>query len=173
MQRMTSKIGLIATALFFTACSQSVAQNAAAPECQHDKSTFRCVKYLKNYDADTVTFNIPGVHPLLGEKISVRVNGIDAPEVRGKGPCEKDTARIARNLIEAELKRAKRIDLVNVDRDKYFRILADVMVDGANLSEKLLRNGLAYRYDGGTKKSVDWCAAVRNSKNRTPASLGN
>lgn len=136
--------------------------------CQHDASTFRCVKYIKNYDADTITFDIPGVHPLLGQKISVRVNGVDAPEIKADNTCEKQSARMARNLVENVLKRAKRIDLVTVDRDKYFRILANVVVDGKNLKDVLLKNGFAYSYDGGTKKKVDWCAAARGEA-RLPA----
>ena len=40
--------------------------------------------YVQNYDGDTVTFNLPGLHPIIGEKISIRVNGIDTPEIRGK-----------------------------------------------------------------------------------------
>jgi endonuclease YncB( thermonuclease family) len=126
-------------------------------DCKHDKETFRCVKFLKNYDADTITVKIPEVHALFGEKISVRVRGIDAPEIKGKNPCEKDAARTARRLVESLLKQAKRIDLKNVDRDKYFRILADVEFDGKSLKEILLKNNLAYEYDGGRKKEMSWC----------------
>jgi len=44
--------------------------------------------YVRNYDGDTITFNLPGLHPIIGEKISIRVNGIDTPEIKGK--CEKE-----------------------------------------------------------------------------------
>ena len=50
--------------------------------CAHDEKNFRCVKYVKNYDADTVTFDVPNVHPLLGKKINIRVDGVDTPELR-------------------------------------------------------------------------------------------
>lgn len=129
----------------------------AKNECHHTSNEFQCVKFVKNYDADTITVNIPGVHPLIGEKISVRVSGVDAPEVKGKQPCEKEASRMARNLVENILKNAKRIDLTNVEKDKYFRILADVKVDGRDLKEILLKNDLAYEYDGGTKKQKNWC----------------
>jgi endonuclease YncB( thermonuclease family) len=115
------------------------------------------VKYLKNYDADTITVEIPGVHPLFGEKIGVRVNGIDTAEMKGKLPCEKDAARTAQRLVANLLKNAKRIDLKNVARDKYFRVLADVEVDGKLISEFLLKNNLAYEYHGSTKQKIDWC----------------
>ncbi|PIT99828.1 MAG: hypothetical protein COT74_08565 [Bdellovibrionales bacterium CG10_big_fil_rev_8_21_14_0_10_45_34] len=38
---------------------------------------------------------------------------------------------------------------MNVSREKYFRILADVFVDGNSLSAHLMKMGLAYSYDGG------------------------
>lgn len=133
----------------------------AKPNCQHDAKTFRCVEYVKNYDADTVTFNIKGVHPLLGDKISVRVNGLDAPEIKGKQPCEKDAARAAQRLVQSLLKNAKGINLENIGRDKYFRVLADVMIDGKSLTEILLKNRLANSYYGQTKQKVNWCEFVK------------
>lgn len=129
----------------------------AEPNCQHDAKTFRCVEYVKNYDADTVTFNIKGVHPLIGEKISVRVNGIDTPEIKGHQPCEKDAARTAQRLVQSLLKNAKIINLENVNRDKYFRVLANIVIDGQSLTETLLKNKVAYPYHGGTKQTVNWC----------------
>lgn len=129
----------------------------AADICRHDATVFRCVKYIKNYDADTITVDIPNVHPLIGHHISVRVRHIDTPEIKGKFPCEKDAARIAKRLIENQLKNAKRIDLENVDKDKYFRILADVIIDGKPLKDILLKNNLAYQYEGGTKQKINWC----------------
>ena len=109
----------------------------------------------------TITFNIPGAHPLIGEKISVRVLGVDTAELKTKNKCEKDKAKLSRNLVSEKLKKAKRIDLVNVQRGKYFRIVADVVIDGESLSSYLLSNGHAYSYDGGTKKKMDWCKSSR------------
>ena len=40
--------------------------------------------YLRNYDGDTITFNLPGLHSIIGEKITVCVNGIDTPEIKDK-----------------------------------------------------------------------------------------
>ncbi|MCO4754452.1 MAG: thermonuclease family protein, partial [Bacteriovoracaceae bacterium] len=52
-------------------------------------------------------------------------------------------------------------DLEEVSRGKYFRMVAKVKVDGQDLSEKLLKNGLAYPYFGKTKKKIDWCKGLR------------
>ncbi|MCB0347640.1 MAG: thermonuclease family protein [Bdellovibrionales bacterium] len=138
-----------------------ILQFALAISCDHDAHNFRCVKVIKNYDGDTITVNIPKIHPLLGEKVSVRVRGIDTAEVKGKAPCEKDAARTARNLVGSLTKNAKTVDLLNVERDKYFRILADVMVDGKSIKDILLKNQLAVVYDGGTKAKVNWCEYLR------------
>jgi len=138
--------------------------------CAHDAKTFRCVEYIKNYDADTITVKIPGVHPLIGDKISVRVAGIDSAEMRGKAACEAQSARDARKLVESQLRRAKNIELRNVQRDKYFRILADVAVDGVLVSDLLIKNRLAVAYDGGTKAKVNWCAmGAKPASARLPA----
>lgn len=129
----------------------------SSDDCVHDSKNFRCVRYLKNYDGDTITFKIPDVHPLLGDKIPIRVRSLDTPELRGTSPCEKDAGRIAKRLIESLLKNAARIDLINVERDKYFRILADVIYDGKNLKDILFKNQLAYPYEGGAKEKINWC----------------
>jgi micrococcal nuclease len=132
---------------------------AQPPEnsCEHSKTTFRCVKYIRNYDGDTVTVKIPNVHPVLGENISVRVAGIDTAELRGQQPCEKDLARTAKKLVAAQLKQARNIEIRNVKRDKYFRILGDIYVDGVSLKDVLTKNNLAVAYDGGKKSQVNWC----------------
>lgn len=129
--------------------------------CQHDKYNFKCVKYVKNYDADTITFNIPNLHPLIGNKINIRVNGVDTPELRTKNSCEKEKGYFAKNVVEKLLKKAKRIDLTNIKRGKYFRIVADVIIDGSDLKDILLRQGLAYKYYGKTKKKMNWCQSYR------------
>ncbi len=132
-------------------------------ECVHDANNLRCVKYLKNYDGDTITFNIQDVHPLLGEKINVRVLGVDTPEIKTKNKCELDKARVAKSLVNNLLKNATRIDLTNIQRDKYFRILADVNYDGKSLKDVLIKNNLAYGYFGKSKVAQNWCSSTRET----------
>ena len=112
--------------------------------------------YVRNYDGDTITFNLPNLHPIIGNKIAIRVNGIDTPEIRGKCDKEKYDAEQAKGMVEEFLKDAERIDLKNMERGKYFRIVADVYADGENLAEALVDSGMAVRYDGG-KKNARWC----------------
>lgn len=135
----------------------------ATDACVHDAATFRCVKFDHNYDGDTITVQIPNVPPIIGKNISVRVYGIDTPEMKGKLPCEKDRAKEARDLVHSLLSQAKHIELRQVQRDKYFRILAEVVADGVSLREKLLERKLAYPYGGGTKDKTNWCELAKRS----------
>ncbi len=112
--------------------------------------------YLRNYDGDTVTFNLPGLHPIIGEKISIRVNGIDTPEIRGKCEKEKYDAKQAKEMVADILRDAEQITLRNLERGKYFRIVADVIVDGEDLADMLVEAGMAVRYGGG-RKTYQWC----------------
>jgi len=91
----------------------------------------------------------------VGKKISIRINRIDTPEIKGKSEKEKNLARTAKKLVNSLLKNAKVIELRNMQRGKYFRIVADVYYDGKNLGDILIRNNLAVPYDGGTK-SKNW-----------------
>jgi endonuclease YncB( thermonuclease family) len=92
----------------------------------------------------------------VGEKMAVRVNGIDTPEIKGKCPKEKELALKAKQLVIDLFKNANVIELRNMERGKYFRIVADVYVDGKSLSDNLISKQLAVKYDGGTKIK-NWC----------------
>ena len=59
-------------------------------------------------------------------------------------------------MVADILKDAEQIELKNMERGKYFRIAADVIVDGENLGDMLIEAGMAIRYDGG-KKNKNWC----------------
>ena len=117
---------------------------------------FQGAVYIRNYDGDTITFNLPGLHPIIGEKISIRVNGIDTPEIRGKCEKEKYDAKQVKEMVADILKDAEQITLKNMERGKFFRIAADVIVDGENLADMLVEAGMAVRYNGG-KKTKNWC----------------
>lgn len=108
------------------------------------------------YDGDTFKVNINSLHPLLGERISIRIAGINTPELKGKCEYEKAQARKAKKFTVEQLRRAKKILLKEVRRDKYFRILADTYVDGKSLSNLLLESNLAVKYHGGKKVNI-WC----------------
>jgi len=115
--------------------------------------------YVRNYDGDTITFNLPNLHPIIGKKIRVRLNGIDTPEIKGKCDKEKYDAEQAREMVGDILKDAEKITLKNMQRGNYFRIASDVIVDGESLADILIEAGMAVRYDGG-KKTHKWCDPI-------------
>lgn len=108
------------------------------------------------YDGDSFKVNICKYHAIIGHRIMIRINGIDTPELRGKCKKEKELARAAKQKTVELLRNAKKIELKNIQRGKYFRIVADVYIDGESLGKKLLDLNLAVEYHGGTKK-MDWC----------------
>ena len=58
------------------------------------------------YDGDTFKIDLQGVHPLFGDKLPIRVKGIDTPELRGTTEEIKALAEQARELTENTLKGA-------------------------------------------------------------------
>ncbi|ABB39602.1 nuclease (SNase domain-containing protein) [Oleidesulfovibrio alaskensis G20] len=108
------------------------------------------------YDGDTFRCDIDGWPAIIGKNIGIRINGIDTPEMRDKRPQVKALAIEARDFVRSRLKEANVIELRNIQRGKYFRIVADVYLDGSvNLAEELIQRGLACEYHGG-KKVFDW-----------------
>ncbi len=149
--------------IFFVLITVATTYKVSFSAGDHIYGSFNDVQYRGNYDGDTITVDIPGVPSIIGEKMMVRVRGIDTPELRGKCQLEKDKARTAKRLVRAELRRAKKINLKRVGRGKYFRFIADVEYDGKNLAAVLIKNGLAVEYHGGKKKK-DWCKSPRELK---------
>ena len=87
--------------------------------------------------------------------MSIRINGIDTPELRGKCDKEKQLAKLAKHFTVERLRAAKSVVLKNIKRGKYFRLIADVYVNGVNLGEQLIKQGHAVKYTGKTKQT--WC----------------
>jgi len=110
-------------------------------------------RVIKVYDGDTITIasKLPfNDSPLY--RLSVRLNGIDAPEIKGKTEDEKLAAKQTRNAL-AGLILNKYVTLKNIQSEKYGRILADVYFGDLHLNEWLIKEKYAVKYDGGTKKS--------------------
>jgi len=121
---------------------------------------FGLVTYHTCYDGDTCMISIPGVPPLFGDHIPVRLLGIDTPEIKGQCDQEKALAREARDFARNLLSEAKEVRLVQASRgDKYFRVLGRLVADGKDLSQSLLDAHLAVAYNGGTK-TAKWCPSV-------------
>lgn len=107
---------------------------------------------IKVYDGDTITVanKLPIYHCNDMFRFSVRLNGIDTPEIKGKNEDEKEAAKVAKNALSEKIL-GKYVMLKNVATEKYGRLLADVYLGDLNLNNWMLENRFAVSYDGGTK----------------------
>ena len=109
-------------------------------------------KVIKVYDGDTITIaakfpNTDG--PIF--RFSVRLDGIDTPEIKGKNAAERDLAKNTRDALH-ELIYGKVVELRNVANEKYGRILADVYIGEVHVNQWLVSENFAVLYDGGKKQ---------------------
>ena len=115
------------------------------------------VHVLRVIDGDTIEVR---ARIWLGQEvdIKVRLDGADAPELKGRCAAERRRAEDARAFVEARVG-GKDVTLTDVRYDKYGgRVLARVAgADGANLSDQLIARGLARPYFGAARES--WCTA--------------
>lgn len=114
-------------------------------------------KVIKVYDGDTITIasRLPNTDgPIY--RFSVRLNGIDTPEIRGKSVAEKELAIVVRDALR-ELIMGKVVELRNVANEKYGRILADVYLDSVSINDWLVEQNFAVPYTGGKKmRPANW-----------------
>ena len=121
------------------------------------------------YDGDTIKTTINKL-PAPLNRISIRILGIDTPEMPAKSYATTGRLGRSRCVREAELAikaKARVAELLanntemivsNYAWGKYGgRIVASVSVDGVDIATDLINRGLAVSYDGGTKIK-DWCA---------------
>jgi len=121
-----------------------------------DYSDVSVSRIIKVIDGDTFRVDINELPDIIGKNIRIRILGIDAPEINGKCAFEKELAIKARDFVQILLDNADSVILKNLDRGNFFRLLAEVIVDGKNLGELLIANDLAVRYQG--QKKLSWCA---------------
>ena len=114
-------------------------------------------KVIKVYDGDTITIasRLPNTDgPIY--RFSVRLNGIDTPEIRGKSVAEKELAIVVRDALR-ELIMGRVVELRNVANEKYGRILADVYLDSVSINDWLVEQNFAVPYTGGKKmRPANW-----------------
>lgn len=107
------------------------------------------------YDGDTFYVTVNNWPDIIGKNIAVRVKTVDTPELKGACYAEILKAREAKKFTVQKIRAAKKVELRNMSRDKYFRIDADVYLDNQNLADALIEQGFGVAYSGG--KKFDWC----------------
>jgi micrococcal nuclease len=109
-------------------------------------------KVIKVYDGDTITvgFYVPGeTSPY---RLSVRLLGIDTPEMKGGSVEEKNKAKLAQQFLSSQIL-GKIVSLQNGCKEKYGRLLANVYCEGVHINQLMIDNNHAVAYFGGTKKA--------------------
>ena len=113
-------------------------------------------KVIKVYDGDTITIacriynGYSSVEPPELYRFSVRLNGIDSPEMKSRHENEKKLAHVSQEAL-SNLIFGKIVTLQNISMEKYGRVLADVYLGSLNVNQWMLEGGYVVKYDGGTK----------------------
>ena len=96
-------------------------------------------------DGDTIIVNIHEWPKEIGEDMRVRLANIDAPEMNGE--CVESALKAKRflNFIEG-----KEVELKNVNKGKYFRLVGDVWYGGVDMGELMVDMGYVVRYGEGS-----------------------
>lgn len=116
------------------------------------KDTITDFEVVKVRDGDTFVININNTYDVFGSEIAVRIRGIDTPEKNDERENIRKIAFEAHRELQKLLTSGKKIELYNLGRDKYFRLLASVKVDNIDIGEYLIKKGLAKKYNGGKKQ---------------------
>ena len=98
-------------------------------------------KVVKVIDGDTIAVDAEG------KKETVRLIGIDAPEIGAKKECfSKEAEESVKNILSDASIELEEDESQN-DRDKYGRLLGYIILkDGSNFNKTLIREGLAKEY---------------------------
>lgn len=115
-------------------------------------------KFLRVVDGDTVEFEAKWLVPELGDKIKIRVYGVDTPEKAPRALCEKEASKalLATQFTKDFMSKGKAVTVQVKSWDKYGgRLIGNVVVDGKSLRDELIKNNLAREYYGDAKQS--WC----------------
>lgn len=122
-------------------------------EAQPNPYNYEIVEII---DGDTVKFKIPSFPKELGH-LSLRLYGVDTPEsTKADCPDEKLASLNAKLFTEQEISNAKDVKIIIKRWDKWGgRVLGDIIYDGKNLSEEIIKSGYGREYVGGPKES--WC----------------
>lgn len=117
---------------------------------QQSTSNFYKVRLGKVIDGDTFKVYLACSYKLFCKSVSVRVRGIDTPELKSKDETKRAKAQEAKRFTQ-EFLTGHKIVLKRCTRDKYFRLLCEVYADDKSLAEALLAANLAISYNRGSR----------------------
>lgn len=108
------------------------------------------------YDGDTFYSDLCAL-PTPLNSVSIRLLGIDTPEIRTTCASEKVLGYAAKAKLQELLEGQDVVVVKDVEWDKYGgRIDGRVFLkDGTDIAIKMIESGLARPYEGGTREP--WC----------------
>ena len=117
----------------------------------HAEISLRQYNDLYCYDGDTCYVTVDGT------KTKIRLLELDTPEIsKPKCDAELQLGLKARDYLNDLIDNATTIDFKTDYTEDYFgRILAYLIVDGEDVSAKIVKNNLGVVYDRNNKQ--DWC----------------
>ena len=129
-------------------CCQSIPANLVLKDIPPFIPPIQSGRVVKVYDGDTITVAAKLEGTIY--KFSVRLAGIDAPELRTSNPVEKRMAQQVQQVLSNKLM-GKMVYLKNRQKEKYGRLLCDVYLKSQHINQWLVDNRYAVKYNGGTK----------------------
>jgi micrococcal nuclease len=88
-------------------------------------------------DGDTVVVDIPEYPDIIGKSIRIRLARFNAEELRDPDPGRRRAAAQAKDALASLLPPGAEVTLTNIRRDKYFRLDADIRIDGRDVADHL------------------------------------
>ncbi|ULY68452.1 putative nuclease [Chlorella virus XW01] len=121
--------------------------------CEKFIPDFEYGKVIKVYDGDTITLGTI----LQGKpyKFSIRLEGIDAPELKTQNDTEKKAGYLVKSKLESLILN-KMVKINITGYDKYGRLLGKINYNNICINDWLLENKYCYKYTGQTKSIIDW-----------------
>lgn len=104
-------------------------------------------RIVSQYDGDTFKVDLKNCNePIFCKGMSIRVYGVDTPELKPLQPNAKEAKEFTRKFL------MDKIYLRECSADKYFRLDCKVINSkGQDLASELIKVGLGKPYFGGTK----------------------
>jgi len=112
-------------------------------------------------DGDTVVTRLM-VFPDEVHGVSVRLRGIDAPEVHSTDACERHWGTKARDWLRRRLPSGAQVRVDELGLGSFAgRVIGRVLVNGKDVGEQEVAAGLAVHYEPGQARHL-WPACAKN-----------
>ncbi len=128
--------------------------SSTIPYFSFENTTTQC-KIVYFYDGDSCTIIIKHCNKLV--KLKCRLKGIDTPELRSKYGPEQFWAKKVRDYVSQYNSKILKVNIYHTD--KYGRQLIELFdpKTGSCINDDLVKENMAYRYDGKTKRPfLEW-----------------